>query len=170
MAGQATTYTDVITELVQVFGLSRPAGLCLAAIWRSAQAPCADDLVAGLGIARSNVSTALKELRGWGLAGVARVPGDRREYFTAPSEPWELVRLLISGHERRFLAPALERLVAAEAETGDVRLAALHDTLAVIGGTLATLGRMAPAELPKALGRLEPDDTKPKKKKKKRQA
>lgn len=160
-------FAEIVADLAQSAGLSRPAGLCLAGVWRAAQAPCADDLVAGLGLSRSNVSTALKELRGWGLVGIARTPGDRKEYFTAPADPWELLRLVLVGRERRLIAPALDRMMAAEAATGDVRLAALHDMLAQVGQSLAGLGRAEAGEVQKAFAGFGAGPEKPKKKKKK---
>lgn len=167
MQDQRTSYTETVADLLLAFGLSRPAGLCLAAIWRTAQAPCADDLVASLGLARSNVSTALKELKGWGLISTVRAPGDRKEYFAAPADPWDILRLLLAGHERRVIAPALDRLAAAEAASGGARLAALHHAIGIVGGAFATLGQTGAADVEKAVARLGRDPAKPRKKKKK---
>src|SRR5690606_42036728 len=55
-------FPEIVAELGALCGISRPAGQCFAAIWRAAQPPCADDLTQALGLSRSNVSTALKEL------------------------------------------------------------------------------------------------------------
>ena len=104
---------DLFADVAQLFGLSRPAGQCFAAIWRAASAPCADDLVATLGLSRSNVSTALKELRGWNLIGLARAPGDRKDYFTAPIDPWDIFGRLMAARQRQVVAPILDRIVAA---------------------------------------------------------
>lgn len=135
----------LISGLGASLGLSRPAGQCFAAIWRAAQAPCADDLVAGLGLSRSNVSTALKELRAWGLVAVARAPGDRKEYFVAPADPWVLAGRLIGERQRREVAPALDRLLALEGD--GARRADLAGTLAEISAWMAALARLPPAEL-----------------------
>ena len=85
----------LFADLAQKFGLSRPAGQCFAAIWRAAMTPSADDLTQICGLSRSGVSVALKELRAWGMIEVARSPGNRREFFTAPFDPWELARRII---------------------------------------------------------------------------
>lgn len=166
-------YPEIVADLGALLGLSRPAGQCFAAIWRAARPPCADDLTAGLGLSRSNVSTALKELRDWGLIARARAPGDRKDYFTAPANQWEIVRLLLSGRQRRAIAPALDRLLAAEGETGDVRIAALHAALATISERMEALAALDTADLASRF--LSGADAKPadgrsagKKKKKKR--
>ena len=158
-------------DLAELFGLSRPAGLCLAAVWRQAQPPCADDLVATLGLSRSNVSVALKELRGWSLVGTARIPGDRKEYLTAPPDPWDLLRLLIAGRQRLHVAPLLDRLLQGEADHGDIRLAALHEVLSKSAGALAALVTLGPDRLAERVGAIAESEGgkggKPKKKKKK---
>jgi DNA-binding transcriptional regulator GbsR (MarR family) len=140
-------YPEIVAGIGALFGLSRPAGQCFAAIWRAAQAPCADDLSATLGLSRSNVSTALKELRDWGLVTRARAPGDRKDYFTAPPDPWEIVRLVLTGRQRRAVAPLLDRLVAAEAETGDLRSAAVHAALSAVSARMEALAAIEAASL-----------------------
>ena len=163
-AAEDAGLAPVFGALGESFGLSRPASLCFAAIWRAAQAPCADDLVASAGISRSNVSTALKELRSIGLIAVARTPGDRREYFTAPADPWVIVRQLIAERQRRSLAPALDRLTALD--HADPRLEALVATLEAVSDWLGRLARMEPTELAAHIGNGE--DGKKKKKKAKK--
>ena len=89
----------LFAEAAPRFGLSRPAGACFAAIWRAAQAPSAEDLVTILGLSRSNVSVALKELRERGLIQAARSFGSRKDYFVADPDPWALLRALLTPHE-----------------------------------------------------------------------
>ena len=134
--------TAICADAAADMGLSRPAGQCFAAIWQAADTPCADDLAASLGLSRSNVSTALKDLRAWGLILVIRHAGDRREYFAAPADPWEVLRLILAGRHRRSLAPILDRLLTAEADAGDARIAALHDAASRIGNWLSSLAKL----------------------------
>ena len=65
-----------------------------------------------LGIARSNVSTSLKELQGWGLVKVVHVSGDRKDHFQALSDPWEMFRVVASERKKRELDPS--KLVISE--------------------------------------------------------
>ncbi|MFZ5750020.1 MAG: GbsR/MarR family transcriptional regulator [Pseudomonadota bacterium] len=121
--------SDLFADAAPALGLSRPAGLCLAAIWRADPPPCADDLCAALGLARSNVSVALRDLREWGLVETVRQPGDRKEYFTAPADAGELVARLLAGHRRRIVAPLLDRLSAlgaSDPRAADLSSAALR--------------------------------------------
>ncbi|WP_347311190.1 GbsR/MarR family transcriptional regulator [Defluviimonas sp. SAOS-178_SWC] len=167
---QPPAFPDIVAEIGSLFGLSRPAGQCFAAIWRAAQPPCADDLTGLLGLSRSNVSTALKELRDWGLITRARAPGDRKDYFTAPPDPWDAVRAVLSARQRRSVAPILDRLIAAEAETGDVRTAALHAVLSTISARMDALAVLDADALARAFapGSEEKPETAKKKKKKRK--
>lgn len=154
MPDPAPTPPDIVAipDLVQIlgevaprFGLSRPAGQCFAAIWRAAQAPSAEDLVMRLGLSRSNVSVALKELRAVGLTQTARSPGTRRDYFVADPDPWALVKLILAERTRRDLAPLAARLAASAAT--DTRAASLHEMLGDLTLWLDRIGQMAPADL-----------------------
>lgn len=157
----------VFAELGESFGLSRPASQCFAAIWRAAQAPCADDLVQTVGISRSNVSTALKELRGYGLVSIARSPSDRREYYIAPTDPWMIARQLIAERQRRALAPAFDKLSDLEAQSPDTRIAALIGVVEAASDWMGRMARMDPADLADYMaGADTPGDDQGKKKKK----
>jgi len=139
---------SIFADLARICGLTRPAGQCFATIWRAAQPPCADDLCAATGLSRSNVSTALKELRGHGLIAAARAPGNRKDFFTAPHDPWDLLRLILAARTRHDLAPIRDRIAAIA--DGDGRLPALAATLDQLVAAGEALGAMAPD----ALGRL----------------
>jgi DNA-binding transcriptional regulator GbsR (MarR family) len=160
----ARIFTDVAVEI----GLSRPAGQCFSGIWRAAQSPCADDLVAMLGLSRSNVSTALKELRAWGLISIARTPGNRKEYFTAPADPWEVMRLVLAARQRQVIAPLLDRLLLAEAQVEDARIAALHAVMAQTSAAAAALTSQDATAFAKVIAGLSVRDEPTKKKKKKK--
>jgi DNA-binding transcriptional regulator GbsR (MarR family) len=160
--------TAICADAAADLGLSRPAGQCFAAIWQGQDAPCADDLSAMLGLSRSNVSTALKDLRAWGLISVQRRVGDRREYFTAPADPWEVLRIILAGRHRRSLAPILDRLLAAEAGAGDARVAALHDAASRIGNWLSSLAKLDARTLSMYVGKGAASQAQEERKKKKK--
>lgn len=145
---RSVDFPAAFSELAQLLGLTRPAGLCFAAIWRAAQAPCADDLTGMLGLSRSNVSTALKELRDWNLISRVRAPGDRKEYFAAEPDAWAILSTMLAAFQRRSLAPAVERLLAAESDSGgDARAAAFHAAAGAFSDRLASLAALPPADL-----------------------
>lgn len=157
----------IFADLARICGLTRPAGQCFAAIWRAAQPPCADDLCAAAGLSRSNVSTALRELRDHGLIAAARAPGDRKDYFTAPHDPWDLLRLILAARTRHDLAPIRDRLALA-GEEGDGRLPVLAAALDQLVAAGEALGAMAPDALGRLISGAEPGAPIKKKKKKRK--
>lgn len=165
---RSVDFPAAFSELAQLLGLTRPAGLCFAAIWRAAQAPCADDLTGMLGLSRSNVSTALKELRDWNLIARVRAPGDRKEYFAADPDAWAVLSAMLAAFQRRSVAPAVERLLAAEEESGgDARAAAFHAVAAALSDRLAAVAALPPAELAAGAHAARAEGGKKKKKKRK---
>jgi DNA-binding transcriptional regulator GbsR (MarR family) len=76
-----------------------------------ADAPLTAEAIADtLGIARSNVSTSLKELQNWGLARIVHQLGDRRDHFDTPKDVWEMFRIVLEERRKRELDPTLSVL------------------------------------------------------------
>jgi DNA-binding transcriptional regulator GbsR (MarR family) len=110
-------------EMGAVWGTNRSIGQIHALLYLSDRPLTAEDIADTLGLARSNVSNSLKELQGWGLIRRAHVMGDRRDFFVAETDLWEMVTRIAEGRKAREIDPTLEmlRACAAEAE-GDRRL------------------------------------------------
>ena len=79
----------------------------------------AEEIAETLGLARSNVSTGLKELQGWKLVKATRALGDRRDTFTSVQDMFDLATVVVEGRREREFAPTIAALrdVAVEAET-----------------------------------------------------
>lgn len=79
----------------------------------------AEEISETLGLARSNVSTGLKELQGWKLVKASRGLGERRDVFTSVQDIFDLVTVVVEGRREREFAPTIAALrdVAVEAET-----------------------------------------------------
>jgi DNA-binding transcriptional regulator GbsR (MarR family) len=76
----------------------------------------AEEIAETLSVARSNVSTSLKELQSWGLVNVAHVLGDRRDHFVAHSDTWDMLLTILEQRKRREIEPALNVLRECVAE------------------------------------------------------
>ncbi|MGJ8563668.1 MAG: GbsR/MarR family transcriptional regulator [Alphaproteobacteria bacterium] len=70
----------------------------------------AEDISNILGVARSNVSNSLKELLV--IKTIRRVPlaGDRRDYYAAETDVWEIAKRVAGERKTREIDPALETL------------------------------------------------------------
>ncbi len=97
-------------EMGSRWGMNRSVAQIHALLYLSEKPLHADEIGETLGIARSNISTGLKELLGWELVQITHVLGDRRDYFTAQHDTWEVIRVIIEGRKRRELDPTLAAL------------------------------------------------------------
>ncbi|MFD2173181.1 GbsR/MarR family transcriptional regulator [Rhodobacter lacus] len=149
----AAEVTALFSDLATRFGFSRAAGACLGTIWRAAQAPSAEDLCTALGLSRSNVSVALKELRQAGLVQVARAPGTRRDFYVADPDPWALLRAALADRHRREIAPLTARLASLAAQPEpDPRIVALATMSGAAEDWMMRLTRRDSADFAQILG------------------
>jgi DNA-binding transcriptional regulator GbsR (MarR family) len=91
-----------------------------AVIFLSTRPVNTDEIAETLEFSRSNVSRGLKELQSWRLVKLSHQPGDRREYFEAPKDVWEIFRVL-AEERRREIEPTLSmlRMALLEEPTSD---------------------------------------------------
>lgn len=104
-------------EMGSRWGINRTVGQIYALLFISQTAINADDIADALGFSRSNVSMGLKELQAWRLVRLRHLPGDRREYFDAPEDVWEIFRVLAEERRRREIEPTLSMLRSALLQT-----------------------------------------------------
>jgi DNA-binding transcriptional regulator GbsR (MarR family) len=97
-------------EMGSRWGINRTVGQIYALIFISPRALNADEIAEALEFSRSNVSMGLKELQSWRLVRLKHLPGDRREYFEAPGDVWEIFRVLAEERRRREIEPTLSML------------------------------------------------------------
>lgn len=113
-------------EMGSRWGINRTVGQIYALIFLSPRALNADEIAETLEFSRSNVSMGLKELQAWRLVQLRHQPGDRREYFEAPQDVWEIFKLLAEERRRREIEPTQSMLRMAmleEAGSDDERYA-----------------------------------------------
>jgi DNA-binding transcriptional regulator GbsR (MarR family) len=92
------------------WGINRTVGQIYALIFVAPKPLNADEIAEALEFSRSNVSMGLKELQAWRLVNLRHLPGDRREYFDAPTDAWEIFRTLAEERRRREIEPTLSML------------------------------------------------------------
>jgi DNA-binding transcriptional regulator GbsR (MarR family) len=80
-----------------------------------------DEIMAELGISRGNAHTNLRELVRWGLLHSIRHEGDRKEYFEAEKDVWQVVRIITRERKRKELQPALQTLESCLDQTRGLR-------------------------------------------------
>ena len=108
------------------WGVNRSVAQIHALLYLSERPLTADEIAGTLGIARSNVSTSLRELLGWNLIRRVPVMNERRDHFAAETDLWEMVTRIAAGRKEREIDPAIAALRACVAEAdGDPRVGAV---------------------------------------------
>src|SRR5215467_9332003 len=116
-------------EMGTRWGVNRTVAQVHALLFISPAPLNADDIVDTLGVARSNVSTSLKELQGWGIVKLVHVLGDKRDHFESMKDVWEMFRLVLDERKRREIDPTLLILRECIAETGGSKDAVTRERL-----------------------------------------
>lgn len=106
-------------EMGSSWSVNRSVAQIHALLYVSDTPLTAEDIADALGMARSNVSTSLRELIGWGLVRRVHTMGDRRDYYEAEADMFEMVRAIAQGRKAREIDPALAMLRACAAEAKD---------------------------------------------------
>jgi len=130
-------------EMGTQWGVNRSVAQVHALLYLSDRPVDAEAIVEALGLARSNVSTALKELQGYGIVRRVHVEGDRRDHFVAETDLWEMLMRITAERKRREIDPTLallaelsDRLKADKAAPVHVRerVTRMHEFISTLGG------------------------------------
>jgi DNA-binding transcriptional regulator GbsR (MarR family) len=146
-------------EMGTRWGINRTVAQVHALLYLSERPLNADDITGTLGVARSNVSTSLKELVGWDLVRTAHILGDRRDHFETQHEPWEMFRRVLAERRRRELDPTAAELAACAAQARDdgesdevrQRIERMRDFFAAMGSAHDAVKDLPPAVLSRGL-------------------
>jgi DNA-binding transcriptional regulator GbsR (MarR family) len=104
-------------EMGTRWGVNRTVAQVHALLYLSPAPLNADDIVETLAVARSNVSTSLKELQGWGIVKLVHVLGDKRDHFESMKDVWEMFRIVLDERKKREFDPTMRMLHECLAET-----------------------------------------------------
>ena len=144
-------------EMGHRWGINRAMAQIHALLYLSAEPLCAEAISETLSMARSSVSTSLRELQAWGVVKVVHVLGDRRDHFEAEKDVWALFRIILDERKKREIDPtiaALRECLDGDADGEDAyardRIAEMLDFLETTSGWYRAVG-----DLPRnALARL----------------
>ncbi len=92
-------------EMGARWGVSRTVAQIHALLFLAGRPMHAEEIAATLQVARSNVSTSLRELQNWDLVRVTHLPGDRRDHFGTALDPWDLLRVIVRERKQREFDP-----------------------------------------------------------------
>lgn len=92
------------------WGINRTMAQIHALLLVSPEALCAEDIMDELDISRGNVNMNLRALIDWGLVYKELKTGERREFFVAEKDMWEVVKNIIVQRKKKELEPMLRVL------------------------------------------------------------
>jgi DNA-binding transcriptional regulator GbsR (MarR family) len=95
-------------EMGTRWGINRTVAQVHALLLLSPRPMAAEEIARTLSVARSNVSTSLRELQGWRIVRGVSVFGDRRQHFESMKDPYELFRVILEERKRREFDPTIE--------------------------------------------------------------
>ena len=146
-------------EMGSRWGVNRTVAQIHALLFLAGRPMHADEIVEALAVARSNVSTSLRELINLNLVRVVHLLGDRRDHFETSKDVWELFRTVVRERKAREFDPTVAMLKdlvadpAYAAEPADAR-ARIRETLALMNALSAwgeEMLRLEPATLMKLM-------------------
>jgi len=103
-------------EMGTRWGVNRTVAKVHALLYVSSRPLDAEEIAETLAVARSNVSTSLRELESWGIVKPVHLLGDRREHYESMTDVWDMARVILNERKRREINPTLAELRTCVAE------------------------------------------------------
>jgi DNA-binding transcriptional regulator GbsR (MarR family) len=97
-------------EMSSRWGINRSMAQIHALLYLSPKPLNAEQIAHTLSLARSNVSTSLRELQAWGIVKVVHLLGDRRDHYETLKDPWRMLLVILEQRRRREIEPTIALL------------------------------------------------------------
>lgn len=105
-----TSIIEGLGQLAGYFGFSKVMGQLFGVLMLSPDALSLDDLMERLSISKASVSTHMRTLEHMGIVHEVWVKDDRRKYYRAESDFWQILANILSSRELRDVNQALRVL------------------------------------------------------------
>ena len=97
-------------RLARFFGFSDVMGRLYGTVLLSPEPMSLDDLANSLEISKGSVSMNMRDLERWGMAKEVWMRGERKKYYRAESNLWQVILNVLGSREQREVQVALEVL------------------------------------------------------------
>ncbi|SMD15457.1 GbsR/MarR family transcriptional regulator [Pedobacter nyackensis] len=108
-------------KLGSEWGINRTMAQVHALLLISPEALTTEEIMKDLSISRGNANMTLRDLIGWGLVEKQHKAGERKEYFYADKDTWNIARQVAKERRKRELDPVLKILDELSNVKGDVK-------------------------------------------------
>lgn len=105
-------------EMGTCWGVNRTVAQIHALLYLAPEPLNAEEVSETLSVARSNVSTSVKELLGWGIVRKVHVLGDRRDHYESLADVWEMFQIVLDERKKREIDPTISILRECLAASG----------------------------------------------------
>lgn len=146
-------------EMGSRWGVNRTVAQVHALLYLSEDPLTAEEIAETLSVARSNVSTSLRELENWQLVQATHQMGDRRDFFATSHDVWQLFFTVVEQRVEREIEPTIAALGRLSAETNEkkqpqviARIAAMHAFLEQMHGWYRQMTKLPPSTLRSLIG------------------
>lgn len=106
-------------KLGSEWGINRTMAQVHALLLITPDALTTEEIMEALSISRGNANMTLRDLIGWGLVEKQHKPGERKEYFYADKNTWNIARQVAKERRKRELDPVLKILDELSKVQGD---------------------------------------------------
>ncbi|WBY16788.1 MarR family transcriptional regulator [Erythrobacteraceae bacterium WH01K] len=143
-------------EMGSEWGVNRSVAQIHALLYLSDRPRHAEEICETLGLARSNVSSGLKELQSYQIVRRVHVEGDRRDHFVADTDLWNMLMKIAAERKRREIDPTIQllgELSKSLAQRDDVaphvreRIERMHDFIGNLSNWYADVRRLPKSTL-----------------------
>ncbi|MEX0721051.1 MAG: hypothetical protein WD059_10315 [Balneolaceae bacterium] len=98
-------------EMASAWGINKTMSQIHALLYAESHPLDTDSIMKKLRISRGNANMNLHRLLEWDLIHKAHFKGDRKDYYTAETDVWNIVSTIIRERQQREIAPIRENLV-----------------------------------------------------------
>ncbi|MBP9933040.1 MAG: transcriptional regulator [Chitinophagaceae bacterium] len=92
------------------WGINRTMAQIHALLLISQKPLSTEEIMENLSVSRGNVNMNIRELMNWNLVSKELIPGERREFFSAEKDIWEVAKRIARERKRREIQPLIQSL------------------------------------------------------------
>lgn len=114
------------------WGINRTMAQIHALLMTAVDPMSTDEVMEELQISRGNAHSNLKELVAWGLVRVVVKKGERRDFFEAEKDVWQIFTIVTRERKKREIDPALtvlQRCAESTRDLGSSEAKAFHEQM-----------------------------------------
>ena len=108
-------------KLGSEWGINRTMAQVHALLLISPEALTTEEIMESLSISRGNANMTVRDLINWGLVEKQHKPGERKEYFFADKDVWNIARQVAKERRKRELDPVIKILDELSKVQGDAK-------------------------------------------------